>query len=606
MCTIKKAQTVIAVAGLCFVAIIHPVLAGELVPDPAGGWQSRGLPYKVRIAKEGYVESLVVGGFDYLAATARGPRGFYLADGSKSLPFTQAKVHGDTLTASNANGKLVLRFRATGVDLTLTNRSISDGHCLRLGLSRKLARIRLLGRATEPALPLKRGLHGSAIRFIGANGSSITLGETSSYHLGAAGIVLPAKTRYEVKMPYVRSGREQTFHLRLAAPPHLDDGIRVTATTNRQDNTFWTTTEPCILRASCANVAADQPFNATLVLRLRNYLTGIVTREQTNTIALKGGETKVFSWRLKDLPPMLYMAEIWVERHGRKGLCASPRIVYHANAISPPPAPEDFDAFWKRTLAEQKKIPLDLKLNKVKDQGQHQVYKFSFAGLLGYRCYGWLTLPKDKSKKWPGVLVLPPAGMRSQPIPIFKDAVGMRININTVDVDLPEDQYEWRTWPAPYLVTGILDKDHYCLRFGYAALVRAAEVLAARPEVDARQIRVEGSSQGGGLSIIAAGLYQGFESAAARKPGLCRLDWNLDYLQPPFFPIAVSTNSRQMIHSTLKYFLPCHFARHIKCPINISLGIYDDVTPGVSVFCAYNAIPATTKKRLEVDPRGAH
>ena len=141
-------------------------------------------------------------------------------------------------------------------------------------------------------------------------------------------------------------------------------------------------------------------------------------------------------------------------------------------------------------------------------------------------------------------------------------------------VNTPFDlRSDWKTaasWPAPYLVTGILDRYHYSLRFGYAAIARAYEVLAAREEVDPKQIRVQGSSQGGGLALIAAGLVPGaFTSATARKPGLCRLDWNLDYLNPPFFPIAATEDGKPMIHATLWYFLPSHFARRITCPVEV-------------------------------------
>ena len=69
-----------------------------------------------------------------------------------------------------------------------------------------------------------------------------------------------------------------------------------------------------------------------------------------------------------------------------------------------------FDEFWQGTLKEQEAVPLDLQIEKVRDEAAHTVHKFNFAGLLGLRCYGWLTIPKDASRKWPGVLVLPPAG----------------------------------------------------------------------------------------------------------------------------------------------------------------------------------------------------
>ena len=66
-------------------------------------------------------------------------------------------------------------------------------------------------------------------------------------------------------------------------------------------------------------------------------------------------------------------------------------------------------------------------------------------------------------------------------------------------------------------------------------------------ELSGKAALVTGSSQGGGLTLVAAGRWDGFESAESRKPGLCRLDWNLTHLQPPFFPIAVNEYSRPEI-----------------------------------------------------------
>jgi len=589
---------------LTILVTVHAVAeTSTLVPLPGGGWRTDGLPYEVRVSAGGQVTALVVAGFDFIGSARGEPAGFHLADGTEALPFATVAATGNQLWLGNDRGALVIRFVEGGLEVTVDNRAIADSHCARLALTNAVSRIRSVDRGIEHGLPLKSAIRAPA-RLIAPNGASLSLGRSRSYHLGFHGYVLPAGPGLLVKFPAVKAGMADTFHVPISAHPRPEDSVRMTVEASAVDFTFWSDA-PQHLTTRFSTAVPVASVEVDIVLQIRSYLTKEVVAESRQRLTLKGDGEQELTWPVASLDPMLYIAEFWVVKDGERGLCGAPRFVYDAARVLPPSVPADFDAFWERTLAEQAAVPLDLRIERVREQGAHTVHKFSFAGLLGYRCYGWLTIPKGATGKVPGVLVLPPAGMRSQPVPIFPDAVGMRININTVDVDLPPEGYEWRTWPAPYLVTGMLDRDHYSLRFGYAACVRAAEVLAARPEVDPARVRVTGSSQGGGLTLVAAGLYPGFESAEALKPGLCRLDWNLNYLQPPFFPIAVNESLQPQLAHTLRYFLPSHFARRITCPIAVSLGLHDDVTPAVGVFCAYNAIPGNTKK-ITVDARGGH
>ncbi|MHB9132759.1 MAG: acetylxylan esterase [Armatimonadota bacterium] len=391
----------------------------------------------------------------------------------------------------------------------------------------------------------------------------------------------------------------------ITATSHIEDQVKVKAKAASDDFTYWSG-GPQPFYTEITNMAPGT-VNGHLRLRLKSYLTKAVVRESRQRFKLIKGGAATLTWTLEQLDPGLYIAEVWAERGQERGLCCISRLVYHASAMLPLAPPADFDAFWQRTLDEQAKIPLDLQMVKVKDIGKSELYKFSFAGLLGYRCYGYLTVPQDKTKRYPALLQPPSSGLhRLVPVAFPKDdRVGMVIQISNVDVDLPDDQYDWRTWPSPYLVTGILDKEHYSLRFAYAATVRAAELLAARPEVQADNMLVAGHSEGGALSLIAAALYPKFKAVVASLPGLCRLDWNFDYLNPPYFPIAASVETRPLISRTLAYYDATQFTRRITCPVWITVGLFDDVCPSPGVFCAYNAIPGA-KKTLWVQPTGGH
>ncbi len=559
-----------------------------LVARPDGGWDTAGLPYTAHITAKGALTSLRVNGFDFLAAN-----GLYVVDGGIPIPFTTARLIRDILVLENAKARLELRFLPDRIEIVGMNHSLADSTCLRLALNAGIARVKNPDTGEEYALPIT-DVSGQS-RLIAPNDASLTLpGLRLTAADDACVTILPGC--------YPPGGAQKLITLRIAPAPLVEDRVKVAFKVDRDDHTSWNS-EPLTLTTDFTGMA-DAGFDGIVVVRLKSYLTKAVARELRQPLKLVKGVTQSLRWTLEKLDPALYLVEVGVEQHREHGVCCTPRVVFRANDLTAPDPPTDFDEFWQRTLEEQAKIPLDLHLTKVRDQGALELYKFNFAGLLGYRCYGFLTLPKNKSKKYPAILRLPPAGMRGQAPPFFGDnCVGMMININTVDIDLSE--YEWETWPPPYVARGLLDRDRYGLRFCYAAVVRAAEVLAARSEVQADNIQVVGSSQGGGLVLVAAGLYPKFKSAEASVPALCRLDWNQKYLQPPFFPIAVATGDDFAVARTLAYFDAVHFARRITCPIAVTLGLQDDVTPSMGVFCAYNAIPGK-EKSLTVKAMSGH
>jgi cephalosporin-C deacetylase-like acetyl esterase len=567
---------------------------GRLIPQSGGGWKTDGLPYQATISAKGSLQALSVNGFDFLAPAKGTDQGFYLANGETVLPAGSASVTGVVLTVDSADARYSLRFLPARIELTLKNLGIADGHCGRLALNPDLARIKNPVTSEEYALPAK-SLSGP-MRLIASNGASLTL---PGQYLVMSG------SGYVAKLTYVMPrGPVLSCAFDIAARPQAEDAVKVTARAPNAEFAY-ASGDPQPFSTEFTNMTADA-FRAEVVLKLKPYLPTGTGREMKQKLSLKKNEARTLTWTLEKLDPSVYTAEVWLEQGANRRLCASPRLVFNTSAMLPPAAPEDFDDFWKKTLEEQAKIPVDWQMVKVRDQGKSEIYKFSFAGLLGHRCYGYLTVPMDKSKKVPAILKVPSSGVHTLQPQVFAgdDYVGMSINIAWVDVDLPAEQYDVRTWPAPYLVTGILDKEYYSLRFSYAACVRAAELLAARPEVDPDNMLVTGSSQGGGLTLITAGLYPKFKAAVANVPALCRLDWMLD-LQPPYFPIAVNADTRPVIADTLRYYDAVHFARHIRCPIWISLGLLDDVTPPMGVFGAFNVIPSTNKNLL-VQPYTGH
>jgi len=182
--------------------------------------------------------------------------------------------------------------------------------------------------------------------------------------------------------------------------------------------------------------------------------------------------------------------------------------------------PADFDSFWKSTLDEARAFPLDATFEKV-DYGlvAQETFDVTFNGFGGQPVKGWLILPvsAQRNSKLPCVVEYIGYGGGRQFG--FDWLLWASAGYAHFVMDTRGQGSSWSFGDTPDLYSGdgnahypgsmtkgILDPGHYYYRRVFTDAVRAIEAARSHPEVDATQIAVAGGSQGGGITIAAAGL----------------------------------------------------------------------------------------------------
>ena len=274
----------------------------------------------------------------------------------------------------------------------------------------------------------------------------------------------------------------------------------------------------------------------------------------------------------------------------------------------PPRAePADFDAFWADSLSDARSHELDAVFEPV-DTGLEAfaVYDLSFSGFMGQRVKAWFIRPREISEKLPGLveyigygggrgyphewLALPAAGFAS----LVMDTRGQGSVWRRGDTpDMPNGANP--SVPG-FMTQGILDKEQYYYRRLYIDAARAVEALLSRPEIDAERIGVTGGSQGGGLSIAAAGLLPEVKLCLPDVPFLAHFRRAVEITpRDPYQEIArylqTHRDKIETVFHTLSYFDGMHFAARMSARAFFSVGIMDTVCPPSTVFAAYNHVP---------------
>jgi cephalosporin-C deacetylase-like acetyl esterase len=117
---------------------------------------------------------------------------------------------------------------------------------------------------------------------------------------------------------------------------------------------------------------------------------------------------------------------------------------------------------------------------------------------------------------------------------------------------------------------------------------------------------VQGGSQGGGQTLVTAGLCPQVTAIAANVPAMCdhaavavgrRPGW-------PFMVRSKDGEIEQDVLEVSRYFDAVNFARHIKVPALIGTGFQDRTCASSSVYEAFNVLQGP--KRMVVDPLTGH
>lgn len=278
--------------------------------------------------------------------------------------------------------------------------------------------------------------------------------------------------------------------------------------------------------------------------------------------------------------------------------------------------PQDFRSFWQKNVEELKQVPMSYTKELYKDYCTDKIDCYLVKlqiDKMGHSMYGFLFYPKNAQPgKHPVVLCPPGAGIKTIKDPMRNKYyaengfVRFEVEIHGLDPRISSETFgeisrAFNDRNGGYLANGLENKDIYYMKHVYVGLVRCIDFLTSLPEWDGKNVAVQGGSQGGALSIIAAGLDSRVTQCVANHPALSDM---AGYAAKggtggyPHFCRQPQILSNTDCLNTLAYFDVVNFARYVKAPTYLTWG-YNDVTcPPTTSYAVWNTLKCTKESLL--------
>ncbi len=279
------------------------------------------------------------------------------------------------------------------------------------------------------------------------------------------------------------------------------------------------------------------------------------------------------------------------------------------------PEPPDFGQFWDATLDEARNHPLNPIFEPV-DTGLVTVEAFdvTFNGYGGQPIKGWLLLPRQRRGPLPCVVeYIGYGGGRGLPHEwLFWSSAGFAHFVMDTrgqgsvwrQGDTPDLQPDGSSPHAPgFMTLGVDSPQTYFYRRVFTDAARAVEAAQQHSAVDPERIAVSGGSQGGGVTLAAAGLSSQVKAAMPDVPFLCHfrravtITDNFPYQEIVTY-CRVHRRSLEQVFATLDYFDGMHFAARASAPALFSTALMDMTCPPSTVFAAYNHYAGPKEMRV--------
>ena len=283
-----------------------------------------------------------------------------------------------------------------------------------------------------------------------------------------------------------------------------------------------------------------------------------------------------------------------------------------------PEAP-GFDDFWKSTLQDfasdspaVSMTPWEGPLTTI------DVWDVTVAGYGGDAVKGWYLRPAGNEDQLPCVVIFEGyGGGRGLPhewtfwascgyATLVMDTRGQGAGHRRGDT---ADLHAAGSQAPGFMTRGILSPETYYYRRVYTDAVCFARVALQLPDVDSSRVIVAGGSQGGGISVAAAGLESRIFAAMPDVPFLCHIARACEITDAyPYQEIVqwcrVHRSEHAQAMQTVAYFDGMNFAARATMPALISVGLHDPICPPETVYAMANhwAGPMT----MQVWPYNTH
>ena len=251
--------------------------------------------------------------------------------------------------------------------------------------------------------------------------------------------------------------------------------------------------------------------------------------------------------------------------------------------------PDDFDIFWGELLERSDKIPLNasLTLDSMRSTEQVEVFEVHYDSLNSLRVFGWYCLPRLRPRPLPARVFYP--GYISEPTLPKAHAEQGYATFGAAPRGKLRSNRQFNPGYPGLLTHNLVDRQSYAYQGFYLDAIRVIDFLTEQPEVDSERIGIQGSSQGGALTLVAAALRPQVKAASVGAPYLTGVVDAIDLTRTyPYEEIndylRLHPQNRDAMVKTWNYYDCINFADRIQCPIIVYIGLQDDVCPPETTY----------------------
>ena len=262
-------------------------------------------------------------------------------------------------------------------------------------------------------------------------------------------------------------------------------------------------------------------------------------------------------------------------------------------------APGDFHSRWDAEVRLARAFPIRVSCVREKsfDRPGIEGYKVVVDNLDGTKLYGGLGVPAAPGK-YPALLCIPGAGPATvDPSGMFQEGfLTWFMNVHAYEPQGEENELQ-RRYGGDYIYLADKPLEENFFRRAWLGFVIATRWLKTHEKFDGENLGVLGHSQGGGSTIVMAGLMPGdFKFAVAAQPAFGNCGG-----EEPGWPFMAFSRTEEKLRQ-YGYIDTANFAERIRCPVIVICGLVDDACPPGSVISIFNRIPGEKELVIENAP----